>query len=75
MFLCLEVSKEFTSVNNSHIIKTYLIVKLRVLKNRKLVYTVVGPRFFDTVTDGTKAVKGWVSLILSCDSKNVCALF
>jgi hypothetical protein len=41
----------------------YLIVKLLASKNRSLVYTVEGPRFFDKVTNATKAVKGWASLI------------
>jgi len=53
------------SISNSHGSKMYLIVKLLVLKKASLVYTVVGPWFFDKVTDATKAVKGWASLICS----------
>jgi len=51
------------SVNHSHSVKMYLIVKLLVLKKQKPGFTVVGPWFFDKVTDATKAVKGWASLI------------
>jgi hypothetical protein len=51
------------SINNSHSIKVYLIVKLLVLKKQRPGFTVVGPWFFDKVTDATKAVKVWASLI------------